>query len=190
MSKDIAELEKELDRYRGMCVKLVDDKHAAEDAMHKAVRDKNKFEFDIVKMNLMYDLPVELVPKIPTTKEILNFHSILAEELDEVYKVFTLVELADLLGDLVVYIFSEARKFGIPLFEVLEIIMQSNFSKLGEDGKPIKDERGKFLKGPGYWKPEGKIAELLGSKKAVQISKSAPVQLEMFPDTLNIDDSK
>jgi len=28
---------------------------------------------------------------------------------------------------------------------------------------PIYDERGKVMKGPGYWKPEPKIEELLAS---------------------------
>ena len=39
--------------------------------------------------------------------------------------------------------------------------MESNFSKLGGDGKVIKDERGKILKGPNYWKPELRIKEML-----------------------------
>lgn len=39
--------------------------------------------------------------------------------------------------------------------------MDSNASKLGADGKPIYDANGKFLKGPNYWKPEGKIREML-----------------------------
>jgi hypothetical protein len=41
--------------------------------------------------------------------------------------------------------------------------MQSNFSKLGADGKAIISE-GKVQKGPGYWKPEPQIKELLRSK--------------------------
>lgn len=49
----------------------------------------------------------------------------------------------------------------IPLDKVIEIIMASNESKLGADGKPIYDDNGKFLKGPNYWKPEPKIEELL-----------------------------
>jgi len=44
---------------------------------------------------------------------------------------------------------------------VLDVIMDSNESKLGADGKPIYDANGKFLKGPGYWKPEPKIKALL-----------------------------
>ena len=66
-----------------------------------------------------------------------------------------------MLGDIIVYCRSEALKYGIPLEEVLDIIMDSNESKLGADGKPIYDENGKFLKGPNYWKPEPKIREML-----------------------------
>jgi predicted HAD superfamily Cof-like phosphohydrolase len=72
------------------------------------------------------------------------------------------VAIADLLGDVIVYCRSEALKYGIPLEDVLQIIMDSNASKLGADGKPIYDANGKFLKGPNYWKPEPKIRELLG----------------------------
>lgn len=44
---------------------------------------------------------------------------------------------------------------------MLDVIMDSNESKLGADGKPIYDENGKFLKGPNYWKPEPRIKTLL-----------------------------
>jgi predicted HAD superfamily Cof-like phosphohydrolase len=67
------------------------------------------------------------------------------------------------LGDVIVYCRSEALKYGIPLEAVLQIIMDSNASKLGADGKPIYDANGKFLKGPNYWKPEPEIRKLLGS---------------------------
>jgi predicted HAD superfamily Cof-like phosphohydrolase len=60
-----------------------------------------------------------------------------------------------------VYCRSEALKYGLPLEDVLNVIMDSNASKLGADGKPIYDENGKFLKGPNYWKPEPKIKTLL-----------------------------
>lgn len=74
-----------------------------------------------------------------------------------------LVDLADILGDLQVYCASEMARFGIPNKEVLDIIMDSNFSKLDEKGNPIYDESGKVCKGPHYWKPEPKIRELLVS---------------------------
>lgn len=97
-----------------------------------------------------------------------QFHSILTEEINEAHEIDptkrnieVATELADLLGDLMVYCASEARRWGIPLEGVLNIIMDSNFSKLGADGKPLYDERGKIMKGPGYWKPEPKIKDLL-----------------------------
>ena len=71
-----------------------------------------------------------------------------------------LTPVADLLGDIVVYCTSEAQRHGIPLPAVLDVIMDSNASKLQADGTPLFIA-GKLQKGPGYWKPEAKIEELL-----------------------------
>lgn len=49
--------------------------------------------------------------------------------------------------------------FGIDIDEVLQEIMASNMSKLGEDGLPIYREDGKVLKGPNFFEP--KILEIL-----------------------------
>lgn len=68
-----------------------------------------------------------------------------------------LVALADWFGDMVVYIRSEAMKFGIPLESVLAVIMGSNFTKLDENGEPRKDENGKVQKGPNFIPPERHI---------------------------------
>jgi len=129
-------------------------------------------------MNNMYELPVQKVPSLNTysAKRLDAFLDIIVEELregDTIHESMTLgiedevtqlTDLADWFADMIVYIYSEATRCGIPLNEVLHIVMDSNESKLDEDGKPIKDERGKFLKGPNYWKPEPKIRELLLSK--------------------------
>ncbi len=94
-----------------------------------------------------------------------------------------LTQLADWFGDMVVYIASEARKYGIPLARVVEIIMDSNFSKLGADGKPLYDEAtGKVLKGPNYWKPEPKLRELIEASWGTSVE--APNNEELR--TLNI----
>lgn len=122
----------------------------------------------IRRMNKMYNLPISNVPVCPGKSNLTAFKSILSEEVDEISdiipideRVDRIVAFADLLADVIVYCKSEALKFGIPIDEVFDIVMESNFSKLGEDGLPIKDERGKFLKGPNYWKPEPKIKELI-----------------------------
>lgn len=74
-----------------------------------------------------------------------------------------LVDLADLFGDIQVYCASEMVKFGLPVDAVLQIIMNSNFSKLQVDGTAQYDANGKVQKGPMYWKPEPQIRELLES---------------------------
>lgn len=136
----------------------------------------NAFSEDIKRFNAMYALPGNDKPTldigVPVVERLRAFKSILGEELDEIDDIVAAAEkgaptlelltmLADLLGDIQVYCASEMRKFGLPQDEVLSIIMQSNFSKLGADGKPIYDERGKVQKGPGYWKPEPKISAML-----------------------------
>lgn len=70
---------------------------------------------------------------------------------------FILVGVADWFGDMVVYIRSEAMKYGIPLESVLACIMGSNFTKLAEDGSVIKNEHGKVIKGPNFVPPERHI---------------------------------
>jgi len=130
----------------------------------------------ITQMNAMYRLPQNEVPTIPAdvADRLKKFKATLSDEVDEIDEIVAsatagvsqldlAVAIADLLGDVIVYCRSEALKYGLPLEAVLDIIMDSNQSKLGADGNPIYDANGKFLKGPNYWKPEPKIRELLQS---------------------------
>ena len=125
-------------------------------------------------MNAMYRLPSHSTPTVApdTADRLRKFKATLLDEVQEIDDIVIQAEagadpmdiavaIADLLGDIVVYCRSEALKYGLPLEEVLDIIMDSNESKLGADGSPIYDSNGKFLKGPHYWKPESKILELL-----------------------------
>ena len=43
--------------------------------------------------------------------------------------------------------------FGLPMAEVFRRVHESNMSKLGVDGKPIKRSDGKVTKGPNYHPP-------------------------------------
>jgi len=80
-----------------------------------------------------------------------------------------LVALGDWLGDMVVYIRSESLKYGIPLESMLACIMGSNFTKLDENGLPIKNEAtGKVEKGPNFMPPEQHIyATLFGTQELI-----------------------
>ena len=141
----------------------------------------SNFTSQIKAFNEMYKLPAPTYPCVPRAEfptpmdlidRLAKFKLILLEELDEVHElqvsinrgasdVEILTELADWLGDLQVYCASEMTKFGLDNEIVLGIIMESNMSKLGEDGKPIYDGRGKVMKGPGYWKPEPIIQKFI-----------------------------
>jgi len=128
----------------------------------------------IAAMNAMYKLSANDRPILPAdvADRLVKFKATLMDEVHEIDEIVKLaqggapatdvaVAIADLLGDVIVYCRSEALKYGLPLEEVLDVIMDSNESKLGADGKPIYDGNGKFLKGPNYWKPEPKIKALL-----------------------------
>ena len=71
-----------------------------------------------------------------------------------------IVEMADALGDLDYVVQGANLVFGIPAEAVLDEIQRSNMSKAGPDGRPIKREDGKILKGPDYFRPD--IAKVLG----------------------------
>lgn len=133
------------------------------------------FLMHIDSMNEMYKMPSVVYLPEPIHARLKQFKSIIEEEckeLDEITGMLELSEssetmlkalvmLSDLLGDIIVYCASEAKRWNIPIDRVLHIIMQSNFSKLDSNGQPIYDERMKLMKGPNYWKPEPEIEKML-----------------------------
>lgn len=144
-----------------------------------------KFKSDCKKFNKMYKLSApNRKLKYLGVSRLEFFKQIFSEEVTEVNEILekaakattqeekleVLTELSDWLGDLVVYAMTEGQRWGLPMEQVLQTIMESNFSKLGADGQPIYDERGKVLKGPNYWKPEPKILETLKQMKFEDLS--------------------
>jgi hypothetical protein len=137
------------------------------------------FDSKIRAFNKFYNLPCPAAPTLPSRAELIRelnlFYDILLEELKEVYPILqsadrsetlesdedVLTDIADWLGDIIIYCASQLAKYGLQSDDVLGIIMASNMSKLGPDGKPIYDERGKVLKGPNYWKPEPMIKRMI-----------------------------
>lgn len=97
-----------------------------------------------------------------------------------------LTDMGDWLGDLQVYCGSEMLKWGLPVHPILQIIMESNMSKLGADGLPIVDSEGKVGKGPNYWKPEPKIQELL--KTLTMDWQLQQMKLRMAQQTVALED--
>ena len=74
-------------------------------------------------------------------------------ELKEAVKNNDIVEVADALTDILYVTYGAGHSFGVNLDECFDEVQRSNMSKLGEDGKPIYNESGKVMKGPGYFAP-------------------------------------
>jgi predicted HAD superfamily Cof-like phosphohydrolase len=87
-------------------------------------------------MNLRFDL----------IKEELN-------ELEQAMKDKDLKEVADALADILYVTYGAGCAYGIDLDKFFKEVQRSNMSKLGEDGKPIFNEKGKVMKGPNYIEP-------------------------------------
>ena len=76
------------------------------------------------------------------------------EEFKEAIKNNDLKEAIDALTDILYVTYGAGHAFGVNLDECFDEVQKSNMSKLGKDGKPIYNEAGKVMKGPGYFKPD------------------------------------
>ena len=83
-------------------------------------------------------------------------YDLIKEELDELKEAMDkkdIKEVADALTDILYVTYGAGHAFGINLDRCFEEVQNSNMSKLGKDGKPIYNEKGKVMKGPNYFKP-------------------------------------
>ena len=76
------------------------------------------------------------------------------DELTEAIKNKDLLEVADALTDILYVTYGAGHAFGINLDKCFDEVQKSNMSKLGADGKPIYNEKGKVMKGPNYFEPD------------------------------------
>ena len=75
-------------------------------------------------------------------------------ELKEAIDSKDIKEVADALTDILYVTYGAGHAFGINLDKCFEEVQNSNMSKLGSDGKPIYNDKGKVMKGPNYFKPD------------------------------------
>ena len=76
------------------------------------------------------------------------------EELKEAINKKDLKETIDALTDILYVTYGAGHAFGVNLDECFAEVQNSNMSKLGIDGKPIFNDKGKVMKGPNYFKPD------------------------------------
>lgn len=83
-------------------------------------------------------------------------YDLIKEELGELREAIEkkdIKEIADALTDILYVTYGAGHAFGINLDKCFEEVQNSNMSKLGEDGKPIYNDKGKVMKGPNYFEP-------------------------------------
>ena len=99
---------------------------------------------------------VKTKPQIPDEKTMQLRYDLIKEELDELEQAMkdkNLKEIADALTDILYVTYGAGFAYGIDLDKCFKEVQRANMSKLGEDGKPIYNEKGKVMKGPNYLEP-------------------------------------
>ena len=99
---------------------------------------------------------VKTKPQIPDEKTMQLRYDLIKEELDELEQAMkdkNLKEIADALTDILYVTYGAGFAYGVDLDKCFKEVQRANMSKLGADGKPIYNEKGKVMKGPNYSEP-------------------------------------
>ena len=112
---------------------------------------------DVKKFMETFGQEVKTKAEFPSEKIVKLRYDLIKEELDEfeeAIKTKNLKEIADSLTDILYVTYGAGHAFGIDLDKCFDEVQRSNMSKLGADGKPIYNDKGKVMKGPKYFKPD------------------------------------
>ena len=99
---------------------------------------------------------VRTKPQFPDEKTMQLRYELIKEELNELeqaMKTKNLKEIADALTDILYVTYGAGCAYGIDLDKCFKEVQRANMSKLGKDGKPIFNDKGKVMKGPNYLAP-------------------------------------
>jgi len=100
---------------------------------------------------------VKTKPEFPDKKTMQLRYDLIKEELNELKEAMdekNLKEIADALTDILYVTYGAGYAYGIDLDKCFKEVQRANMSKLGNDGKPIFNEKGKVMKGPNYSPPD------------------------------------
>ena len=113
--------------------------------------------FDAVKTFMQtFGQEIKIKAEFPKKKIIKLRYDLIKEELNELQNAMNtknLKEIADALTDILYVTYGAGHAYGIDLDKCFSEVQRSNMSKLGEDGKPIYNKKGKVMKGPQYFEP-------------------------------------
>ena len=99
---------------------------------------------------------VRTKPQFPDEKTMWLRYDLIKEELmelEQAMKTQDLKEVADALTDILYVTYGAGYAYGIDLDKCFKEVQRANMSKLGTDGKPIYNDKGKVMKGPNYSEP-------------------------------------
>ena len=111
---------------------------------------------DVKKFMETFGQMVRTKPQFPEEKTMQLRYDLIKEELNELeqaMKAKDLKEVADALTDILYVTYGAGYAYGINLDKCFKEVQRANMSKLGKDGKPIYNDRGKVMKGPNYLAP-------------------------------------
>jgi len=111
---------------------------------------------DVKKFMKAFGQKVITKPQFPDEKTMnLRFDLIKEElnELEQAMKENNLIEVADALTDILYVTYGAGCAYGVDLDKCFKEVQRANMSKLGNDGRPIYNEKGKVMKGPNYLPP-------------------------------------
>ena len=103
-----------------------------------------------------FDQMIRTKPQFPDEKTMQLRYELIKEELNELeqaMKTKNLKEIADALTDILYVTYGAGYAYGINLDKCFQEVQRANMSKLGKDGKPIYNDKGKVMKGPNYSEP-------------------------------------
>ena len=111
---------------------------------------------EVKKFMKKFGQRVIATPQFPDEKTMKLRFDLIKEELNELevaMKEKDLKEVADALTDILYVTYGAGCAYGIDLDKCFKEVQRANMSKLGKDGKPIYNEKGKVMKGPNYSEP-------------------------------------
>jgi predicted HAD superfamily Cof-like phosphohydrolase len=112
---------------------------------------------DVKKFMETFGQMIRTKPQFPDDKTMQLRYDLIKEELSELehaMKTKDLKEIADALTDILYVTYGAGFAYGIDLDKCFKEVQRSNMSKLGKDGKPIFNDKGKVMKGPNYIEPD------------------------------------
>ena len=111
---------------------------------------------DVKKFMETFGQMVRTKPQFPDEKTMQLRCDLIKEELKELEQAMkekNLKEIADALTDILYVTYGAGYAYGINLDKCFKEVQRANMSKLGNDGKPIYNDKGKVMKGPNYLAP-------------------------------------